>query len=208
MGPGEDLDDNVEELESPERAWSPTRVAATALVAVVALTVVVLAALAGHPAARPHPHADEPQPQPVPTPPRQVARVQTYHGSVFLEPLEQCLQTDHERTLRLAVQVTNLTNSRLRLVTATPVSTLPGYRLGAVRFWARPCGGTITDRALDLPPSGHVVVALNLILGNGCPSQHTVDARLTFHGSSGYLEAESSPLANLTRVPFAQCGHS
>ena len=207
MAVGEAMDDEVDRLESPPVHHSRARLVASVGASAVGIAVAGLALWAEHPSGS-RPAAVRPLPSTTGQPAAVAPARTPFGGSVFLEPLAQCLQTDHARTLRLALQVTNLTNGRLRLVTATPVSTLPDIKVTQLRYWARPCGGVVTDQALVLPPSGHVVVAMSLDLGATCPSTHTVDARLIFDAGGRVLEAESSPLANLSQVQFVQCAGS
>ena len=188
-------------LESPSVAWSRSRVVSTAAVVVLAAALAVVGAVVGHP--RTHAKATPVPPPPLPT--TLPARSVHYSGAVFLEPLDQCVRTDHRQTLRLAVEVTNLTNSRLRIINAALVSSVPDVRLARLAYWSRPCGGVITGRALALAPAGHLVVAMTLALGSTCPATSLLGARLTFDIAGTQVQAESSALANLAKVHFVQC---
>ena len=198
------LDGDAERLESRASGWSPTRIVATAAAAAIAITLVVIGAVVGHPKASPR----QPDPPvPVPSAPAAPAtKPLPYRGSVFLEPLEQCLTTDHLQTLRLAVEVTNLSGGTLRLVAAGPLSSLPDLRLTSVAYWPRACGGAIRRSQLVLAPGQHVVVALMFALGAACPASDAIGARITFDAGGVRLQAESSTLADLAHVRFAQCG--
>lgn len=200
--------DEIDRIESPQSRRAPRRLL-TVTVGVVALGLVLAH---GWPTAgRQHPHPKAAPAIATSTPPAQVstspaARTADY-GSVFLEPLAQCLQTDHRRHIRVALAVTNLTTARLRLITATLASSPSGLHLAAVRFWTGPCGASVVPNTPTLPPSGHVVVAFTLDVGPSCPAGSVVTARITFTAHGRRLQTESPDLVDLTRLGFAQCAH-
>jgi hypothetical protein len=203
------LGGDSEQLEAAPSSWSPSRVVATTTAAIVAVALVVIGAVVGHHKASPrHPNPPSPVPS-APVPSTQAApptKPFPYRGSVFLEPLQECLATDHQQTLRLAVEVTNLSSGKLRVLAATPVSSLPDVRLTAVTYWQRACGGVTKPSQLVLASGQHVVVALTLALGATCPADDLIGARITFEAGGERLRAESSTLADLAHVRFAQCG--
>jgi len=204
--------DDPDQIESPRARRTPLRVAATLTAVVVIATVVVIDLVAAHHHSSPPARAVAPSPHPLtplsslpPTPAAPQPAVNL--GTVFLEPLAECLQTDHRQRLRVALAVTNLTNARLRLITATPETTLPGLRLAQVRYWTRPCGAVVTDRQPVLPPSRELVVAFTFDLGPECPYGGIISSRITFESGGHQLRAESTTLVDLTRVGFKQCRH-
>lgn len=200
------MPDQIDRIESPQSRRTPRRLL-TVTVGVVALGVVL--AHSWPLGSRQHPRATAAPTSAASTPATHVstspaARTANY-GSVFLEPLAQCLQTDHRRHIRVALAVTNLTTARLRLITATLASSPSGLHLAAVRFWTGPCGASVVPNTPTLPPSGHVVVAFTLDVGPTCPAGAVVTARITFTAHGRRLQTESPDLVDLTRLGFAQC---
>jgi hypothetical protein len=192
------MDEPVDEIVSRPLPWSRQRVLATATVSVVALALVVLAAIAAHRLSqRPTTHRDQPA---VPL------RAKILGASVFIEPLPQCLRTDHAHQLRLAVQVTNLSNDTLRLVDATAAAApKTGRTLGPPRFWSDTCAGTASSVAPVIGPAGHFVVGFTFALGNDCPANTAVSTTLSFAEHGRRLQTQSSALADLSRLHFIQC---
>jgi hypothetical protein len=121
---------------------------------------------------------------------------------VFVEPLDQCTSTDHYRHLRIALDVSNLNNQPIRIVSATAVGPSPALRLTRVQLGALPCA-ELTRRVSTLLPSSDEVVALNFGVGPGCPSDHSIDVRVTF--AVGGSRLHSDTLVGLTGVNFREC---
>ena len=128
-------------------------------------------------------------------------------GSVFLEPLVQCIRTDHRQHLRVALAITNLTNRNLQLITATPLDDVTGVTLTRLRFWRSPCGVDVTDTPPPLPPSHEIAVELTFAIGPTCPANRTVAVQVTFAAGGRSVEADSPTLADLDHVRLVQCAH-
>jgi hypothetical protein len=187
---------------------SRTRWTALAVVAVLAAGSVLLVRAQHHPSgthrnASAHRHDITAPPAPAPT----ATKPRVNAGSVFLEHLPQCTRTDHRHRLWVAVGVTNLGSQPLLLVGATGVTSDPVLvRLAGLRLGASPCGVASRATPLRLAPAGDAVVRLDFHIGNGCPRDALVSARVSFDaGRRGLVHADSSELANLGTVGFAQC---
>lgn len=176
-------------------------------VLVVLIAGAVLLARAAHHDTRPaaaHRHQSIP---PGPTPTGTVAP-KVHVGSVFLEHLLQCTRTDHRHMLSVALGVTNLGAHPLLLLGATGVSSdaVLVQPLG-VRIGASGCKGSTTPMPVRIRPGRDAVVTLAFRIGAACPRHALVSARVSFDGgSAGVVHADSSQLANLDRLDFAQCG--
>jgi hypothetical protein len=198
-------DDEVELLESTYSSRS-NRAVVVLLIVVVAAVVGVLsrtvhssppgqhrAALAspsvpsGLPVGHPSGPAASPAPQPL---------------WVFFEPLDDCMSTDHSRRLHVALTVSNLSDQPVRLISATAVDSSPSLRLQSVRLGAHPCAERTSKAPTTLPSSGEVV-ALNFAVGPGCPSDRSIDVRVTFAAGGSRLHADT--LVSLSRVTFLEC---
>jgi hypothetical protein len=190
-----DEDPRVDQLSSPPR--SPRRLLLLTAAA-VAVAAVVAVALAGHRERR-HPSAE-------PTPTSTTAlTVADSPGVVFLHHLDRCTTTDHRRLLRIAFGVTNLSDRTLHLLHATPILSNAALRLTAVQFGRPPCAAGGSTRPVRLGGAGTVVVALTFRIAELCPKNTEVAARVTFGSGADVLHADSSELADLGRLTFAQC---
>jgi hypothetical protein len=197
-----------DEIEAIESAGASPR--ATRALLVVLLLIAAAAAGYGlralhHGAATPAAAATAP-PAPSPAPSGETRGAAGAFGSVFLEPLAQCVRTDHRQHLRVALAITNLTNRKLRLVTATPLDAVTGVKLTRLRYWRSPCGIDVTDTAPPLPPSHEIAVELTFLVSPTCPASPSVAVRVTFEAGGRWLEADSPTLADLDRVRLVQCG--
>jgi hypothetical protein len=121
---------------------------------------------------------------------------------MFFEPLDDCMSTDHYRRLRIAIDVSNLSDRPVRLVGATAVDSSPGLRLQSVQLGTHPCAEPTTRAPATLPSSGDVV-ALNFAVGPGCPSARSIDVRVSFAAGGSMLNADT--LVSLSRVTFLEC---
>ena len=121
---------------------------------------------------------------------------------VFFEPLDQCTSTDHYRRLRIALAVTNLSDQPLRLLGATAVGLGPDLRLNRVQFGSRPCAARTSRTPVKVSSSG-AVMALNLAVGPGCPSEGGIDVRVTFAVRGSRVHADT--LVSLSRLRFLEC---
>jgi hypothetical protein len=173
--------------------------------AVVALLVVIAAAVVGllartahspravrHDASLPSPNVSDRLPVGRASAPATPA---TKHLFVFIEPLDDCTSTDH-------IDVSNLNDEAIRLVSATAVGSSPGLRLTNVQLGARPCA-QLARRAKTMLPSSDEVVALSFAVGPGCPSDARVDVRVTF--AAGGSRLHSDTFVGLTHVKFREC---
>ena len=80
-------------------------------------------------------------------------------------------------------------------------SYLTGVRLGLGSCAA--AGGTDPVR---LAPAANAVVAMTFRVGEECPRNTLIAARVTFDtGATGIVHADSSELTNLDGLRFAQC---
>jgi hypothetical protein len=127
--------DQIDRIESPQSRRTPWRLLAVAVGVVVVGTALVQVWPGGsrahtRPTAAAAVASSSPTDHLSTSPAAHVAN----YGSVFLEPLAQCLQTDHRHHIRVALAVTNLTVARLRLITATLASSPSGIRLATVRL--------------------------------------------------------------------------
>jgi hypothetical protein len=128
-------------------------------------------------------------------------------GSVFLEHLPKCTQTDHHSTLTVAFTVNNLGAGPLVLLGAAPLTGGDdALRLTRVRLGADACAGDGGARPVRLARAGSAVVAMSFRVGARCPDASPVAARVTFDaGPAGIVHADSSALTDLSRLAFAQC---
>jgi hypothetical protein len=113
------------------------------------------------------------------------------------------MSTDHHRRLRIALAVSNLNDKPIRLVSATAVGSRPGLRLQSVQLGAGPCAQQTRAAPTKVPSSGEVV-ALNFGVGPGCPSERSIDVRVTFATGGSRLHADT--VVSLNRVKFLECG--
>lgn len=194
-------DDGLDELAgSPASRWS-TPAAAVALVLVAAL---VALGIAGH-----EPHARHTT-APVPKPtrvffPDPVPVAQTSRGSVFLAHLPQCTAGAASGRLTVALGVINLSDRPLRLVRSVPLNAGRGLAFTAARVGAPPCAAHSHRRSAVLAPSEHAVVTMSFRV-IGCPRSSGLAARVMFViGNHITVHADSSQLADLSRLPFAGC---
>ena len=129
-------------------------------------------------------------------------------GSVFLEHLLQCTETDHRHRLSVALGVTNLGGRALLLVGAAGVSSdVRVVQPTTVRFGTQGCGRGGASPPVRLQPGGDAVVMLAFRIGRTCPRHALVSARVAFDGGPvGIVHADSSQLANLDVLGFVQCG--
>jgi hypothetical protein len=200
-------EDEIEEIESAGASPKATRV-------LLVVLLVIAAAVAGYVFRAPHQGTATPAAatttRPTPSGPSPAPSVQNRgdagaFGSVFLEPLAQCIRTDHRQHLRVALAITNLTNRKLRLITATPLDPPTGLQLTRLRYWSSPCGVDVTDTAPPLRPSHEIAVELTFLLSPTCPAGRSVAVRVTFEAGGRRLEADSPTLADLDRVHLVQC---
>jgi hypothetical protein len=183
--------------EAASRSWW-----VAAALAGVLITGGVLVAEAAHPSSRGR--AAHATATGSPTP---VAVVRRIHiGSVFLQHLPACTRTDHHHRLTVAVGVRNIGGQALQLISGVGRSTDPfAIRPFGSSFGPGPCGGS---RAAPLRiESGSVtVVRLRFYVANKCPNDALVSARVAFDGGhAGVVHADSSQLADLSKLGFTQC---
>jgi hypothetical protein len=201
---GPDAEVDRLEAESASRLTAPVVVVAILLVA----TLVALG-IASRPAHRHTAATPPPPPTPLSLPVPLLPRSRPDQGSVFLEHLGRCTHTDGLRFVTVAVGVTNLSDHALRLVSATSLGGSSGLRLDDVRVGTHACAVTSATiqrpRGTLLGPSHAVVVSLRFAVGPDCPSAAVIAARVTFVGDHGALHADSSSLADLSGLRFAQC---
>jgi len=179
----------------------------TAVAAVVVLLAgAVLLARAAHHDARQsaarHKQATQPLPLPGPTAVRRV-----HVGSVFIEHLLRCTRTDHRHHLSVAMGLTNLGGHPLQLVGVSGVSSdLVLVRPVGFQIGRQACAGAPASVPFRLAPGGDAVVTVTFRVGSVCPRHALVSAQVAFDaGSAGVVHADSSQLANLDRLNFAQC---
>jgi hypothetical protein len=128
-------------------------------------------------------------------------------GSVFLEHLPKCTRTDHHHVLTVAFGVTNLGPKSLLLLAAAPLTSDDGVlRLTRVRLGVDACGAGGGKNPIELAPTGEAVAAMTFHVNAECPHRTIVAARVTFEaGGGGIVHSDSSGLANLSELTFAQC---
>lgn len=198
-------DDRVDLLESTASSRSH-RAVVVVVIAVAAAAVGLLSHAAHSPQA-----AQRSAPLPSPTvstgpatghPNAPAPASNRRHLSVYFESLDHCTSTDHLRRLRVAVAVTNLNDQPVRLVSATAVGSGPGLLLQRVQLGARPCAERASRAPTRLPSSGEVV-ALNFVVGPGCPRDNGIDVRMTFAAGGSTLQAGT--VVSLNHVKFLEC---
>ena len=186
--------------DGPRLNWS-----AIAVVLVLVAGAVLLARANHHdarPAANRHHQSTRPLPLPAPTKVRRV-----HIGSVFIEHLLQCTRTDHRHHLSVAMGVTNLGGHALRLVGASGI-TSNAFLVAPVGFQVgtQPCAGTPSAVPFRIAPGHDAVVTVTFRVGPVCPRHALVSAQVAFDaGSAGVVHADTSQLANLDLLNFAQC---
>jgi hypothetical protein len=126
-------------------------------------------------------------------------------GSVFLEHLTRCTGIDHRNGLTVAFAVTNLGTEPVQLLSATLLTPGSALRLTKVRIGGGRCAGGAPDQPVRLVSAARVVVAMSFGLGPDCPRKTGVQARVAFRAGGRLLHADSSELADLSRLTFAQC---
>jgi hypothetical protein len=186
--------------DGPRTNWTAVAVV------VVLIAGAVLLATAAHHDARPVASRHKHTALPAPAPPSPVAPTVSI-GSVFLDGLLRCTRTDHRHTLSVAMGVTNLGQRSLVLLGAVGVtSDAVLVRPRGVRIGTQGCGQAPADRPVRLGPGGDAVVTLAFRVGVACPLHALVSARVSFDGGrAGVVHADSSPLADLDQLNFAQC---
>ena len=198
------LDDRVELLESTysSRSYGAVVVVLTA-VAVVAVGLVSRTAHSPHAVHHSPPLASPNVLSRLPVDgPRSAAASRTGRRLwVYFEQLDYCTTSNRDR-LRVALAVSNLNDKPLRLISAAAVSSSPDLRLKSVQLGTRPCAELTRPAPTTLPSSGEVV-ALNFTVGPGCPSNRSIDVRVTFAAGSARLHADT--LVSLSRVRFLEC---
>jgi hypothetical protein len=190
-------DDELSPADASRARW------AVAGVAVVLLAGGILLAHASpHHAVR-HTSADEPAPGPAPG----EVTEHVHLGTVFLEHLPACTTTDHRHQLTVALGVTNLGARTLRLISATGLTSDPfAVRPTAQSLGRLPCGGIRASRVVQIRPAAVAVVRLHFYVTDKCPRAALVSARIGFDGGrAGVVHADSSELADLGELDFAQC---
>lgn len=192
--------DVPDELSAAEASRARRVAAAVALVLVVAAIAI---AHAGH-RSPPRHHTGSP---PVSAPAPVAATHRVHLGSVFLEHLPECTATDHRHRLTVAVAVTNLGDNPLRLVGASGLTSNPFVvRPTTLSFGGPPCGRSRAARDVRIASGKVVIVRLQFYVADKCPGTALVSARITFDGGRrGVIHADSSQLANLSQLAFAQC---
>lgn len=190
---------SVDELSVAEASRARWVAGAVVLVLLVGGVAIVRA---GH-HARPHRAVQPPISAPAPV---AVAR-RVHLGSVFLEHLPQCTATDHQHHLTVAIAVTNLGDRSLRLVGASGLTSDPFVvRPTRLSFGSPPCGRIPSGRSVRIASGAVAVVRLQFYVADKCPGTAAVSARVTFDGGrNGFIHADSSQLANLSQLRFAQC---
>lgn len=195
--------EDVDCLDSPR----PRRLPLAAVVAGAVVAAVCVVAVGDL-----RPHHPQPAAQPAsatgstPVPSTTPAAAVVARGEVFVEPLGQCLRTDHRSALQIAMAVTDLGNDSVEVVDARLDPPVPGLRLVGVRFGQGNCAERQTPAATRLRPSGRVVVAMHFAVGPGCPRiPGDVGVVLSFASGGQSLRAESSAAVNVSRVRFEEC---
>lgn len=197
--PGEP--DRYDELSTAEASRARWVAGAVALVLLVSGITI---ARAGHPSRPKHRSAAPPISAPAP-----VAATRRVHlGSVFLEHLPQCTVTDHRHNLSVAVAVTNLGDRSLQLVGASGLTSNPFVvRPTTLSIGRPPCGRAPVGHTVRVASGDVVIVRLQFYVADKCPGTALVSARIAFDGGrQGMIHADSSQLADLSQLSFAQCG--
>ena len=186
--------------EGPRVQW-----AAIAVVVVLVAGAVLLARAAHHDTRPSAAHRETVPPGPVPT--ASSTKPAVHVGTVYLEHLDQCTQTDHRHHLSVALGVTNLGHRSLVLLRVTPVTSDASLvQPNDVHIGKRGCAITSPDDTVRLAPGAAAVVNLGFRVGPGCPRHALVSAQVSFDsGAAGIVHADSSQLANLDRLNFVQC---
>jgi hypothetical protein len=138
-----------------------------------------------------------------PSSPRTPARAEA--GSVFVQPLPDCLRTDRRRSIRIAVAIENLADHPLQLVSVEVIGRIPGLTLTAQTVGGRPCADQARHNGSPIRPSEERVVALEFAVGPTCPPPVPVTARLGFLVGARLLHAETSNLVDLSSLPRLRC---
>jgi len=119
-------------------------------------------------------------------------------GSVFVQPLPDCLRTDRRRSLRIAMAITNLADRPLQLVSVEVISRVPGLTLTTQTVGRRPCADQARHNGPRIRPTEERVVALEFAVGPTCPGPMPVTARLGFLVGARLLHAETANLVDLS----------
>jgi hypothetical protein len=191
--------DDVDVLDAadqpPGRRWR------WLLAAAVALAGVTVTVVARHPASAPAP-ATAPAPTPRASPPQTAA---PFAGWLFLGSRPECVRSAGHR-LRVAFDVTNLTDQSLHLVALTPVVEARSAVVRDLHVSPHACAGGPALAGAELAPSHALAVAITLDVDDPCRLDGTVAVDLTFATAGAQrLHVESSNLLTTGNRPGARC---